>query len=197
LDDIGNSVRGVHFCKLIARHFSFHAFAPLASIIQGDDSTLVTTTNIGKNWMETTKKLQEKGKEEHGRRVPQDEESEEENIGELSISPHSSKKKTLRRGSSRRNSEIPSTPPPIEDERWDPRRDTRHRNRDEISHSEEEDTLEMLWAAYDNDIDAVRELVSKGVDVNVSDYDGRTALHIAACENNIELIEYLLRAGKF
>ena len=29
LDDIGNSVRGVEFCKLIAKRFSFHAFAPL------------------------------------------------------------------------------------------------------------------------------------------------------------------------
>ena len=37
LDDIGNSVRGVHFCKLIAKHFSFHTFAPLVAKEGSDD----------------------------------------------------------------------------------------------------------------------------------------------------------------
>jgi ankyrin repeat protein len=33
------------------------------------------------------------------------------------------------------------------------------------------------------------------VNPNVSDYDGRRALHIAACEGHSGLVQYLLRVG--
>ena len=52
-----------------------------------------------------------------------------------------------------------------------------------------------LYIAYDNDQDAILQLITRGVSVNVSDYDGRRALHIAASENHITLVKYLLKAG--
>ena len=32
--------------------------------------------------------------------------------------------------------------------------------------------------------------------MNQADYDGRTALHLAACENHIEIVEFLINIGK-
>ena len=129
LDDIGNSVRGVHFCKLIAQNFSFHSFAPLS----------------------------EKSKD---------------------------KKEDIAADSSA----------PIIDIRWDPTNGDKMGRHHAVSVTDE-NILEMLWASYDNDLDSVRQLLSKGVNVNVTDYDGRCALHIASCEQHVSLVKYLLRAG--
>jgi glutaminase len=35
-------------------------------------------------------------------------------------------------------------------------------------------------------------LFKKGVDMNMQDYDGRTALHVAAAEWNMEAVKYLI-----
>ncbi|VDN55759.1 unnamed protein product [Dracunculus medinensis] len=37
--------------------------------------------------------------------------------------------------------------------------------------------------------------IKAGADINQTDYDGRTALHIAVTTRNEEMIEYLLRNG--
>ena len=37
--------------------------------------------------------------------------------------------------------------------------------------------------------------IASGVDINVSDYDGRTALHLASCNNHIEIVEWILQNG--
>ena len=49
--------------------------------------------------------------------------------------------------------------------RWDPRR---HVERETNTSTDEESTLEMLWAAHDGSEDAVRQLISRGIDPNVS-----------------------------
>lgn len=48
-------------------------------------------------------------------------------------------------------------------------------------------------AAASGDIDTIRTLISNGIDPNHGDYDGRTALHLAACENQLGVIHFLLR----
>jgi ankyrin repeat protein len=39
----------------------------------------------------------------------------------------------------------------------------------------------------------VEELLKEGVDVNSIDLDGRTAMHIAACEGHLEVVKLLLQ----
>lgn len=71
LDDIGNSVRGVYFCKLIAKHFSFHAFAPLLDEKKekDEDDNVVSRphtfspppTNLNKKDMESKEGVERRG----------------------------------------------------------------------------------------------------------------------------------------
>ena len=54
----------------------------------------------------------------------------------------------------------------------------------------------LCWAASDGDLKQVRQLISSGIDPNNSDYDGRTALHLAAGGNHLEVVkELVLRWG--
>ena len=126
MDDIGNSVRGVHFCKLIAQKFSFHAFAPL---------------------------LEEKKFDQYA-----EDNDAERRRGE------GEEKSGQQQQHGARPSSSPS-PTPRDDVRWDPRR---HVERETNTSTDEESTLEMLWAAHDGSEDAVRQLISRGIDPNVS-----------------------------
>jgi ankyrin repeat protein len=42
----------------------------------------------------------------------------------------------------------------------------------------------------------LQELKSYGVNFSSPDYDGRTALHIAARESNLEMVNFLIEEGK-
>lgn len=53
----------------------------------------------------------------------------------------------------------------------------------------------LLDGSYKNNLDLVKECISKGCDPNFQDYDKRTALHIAYEEKNLDIIEYLLSVG--
>ncbi|GAA0161311.1 non-receptor serine/threonine protein kinase [Lithospermum erythrorhizon] len=54
-------------------------------------------------------------------------------------------------------------------------------------------TMQLLFSACRGDVGGVEELLeSEGVDVNSIDLDGRTALHIAACEGHVEVVKLLL-----
>jgi uncharacterized protein len=55
--------------------------------------------------------------------------------------------------------------------------------------------LPLVDAAKKSDAATVRDLLKKGVDVNIRDIDGTTALFWAAYENNSETAELLIRAG--
>lgn len=57
------------------------------------------------------------------------------------------------------------------------------------------DTVHLLYFASKGNADAVREILNDGVDVNLVDYDGRTALHLAASEGKTDVIELLVSAG--
>jgi len=50
----------------------------------------------------------------------------------------------------------------------------------------------MCQAAFDGRLDDMKRYVNTGVDPNESDYDGRTAMHLAASEGNMQILEYLV-----
>ena len=54
--------------------------------------------------------------------------------------------------------------------------------------------VQLINAAFNLDLEQIRRLVRFGVSVNDRDYDGRTALHIAASEGWVEVVDYLLKA---
>ena len=54
--------------------------------------------------------------------------------------------------------------------------------------------VQLINAAFELDLEQTHRLVQFGVSVNAKDYDGRTALHIAASEGWVELIDFLLDA---
>ncbi|XP_041652090.1 glutaminase liver isoform, mitochondrial [Cheilinus undulatus] len=52
--------------------------------------------------------------------------------------------------------------------------------------------MNVLLAAFRGDVQALRRYFLSGVDVNAVDYDGRSALHVAAAEGHTEVIRFLL-----
>lgn len=55
-----------------------------------------------------------------------------------------------------------------------------------------DNTMQLLFMASQGDAKAVEGLLKDGVDVNSIDLDGRTALHIAACEGHVAVAKLLL-----
>jgi glutaminase len=55
--------------------------------------------------------------------------------------------------------------------------------------------INLCWASSSGDMYEVQQLIARGVDVNATDYDGRTALHLAASEGHFRIVEYLLLKG--
>uniref|UniRef100_A0A913I5Q6 glutaminase n=1 Tax=Strongyloides stercoralis TaxID=6248 RepID=A0A913I5Q6_STRER len=54
----------------------------------------------------------------------------------------------------------------------------------------------LLHAINNNDFDFVKKYILAGILLEEADYDGRTALHIAATTGNAEILEYILRYWK-
>lgn len=53
-------------------------------------------------------------------------------------------------------------------------------------------TMQLLFMACRGDVRGVTDLLNEGIDVNSIDLDGRTGLHIAACEGHVEVVKLLL-----
>jgi len=64
-------------------------------------------------------------------------------------------------------------------------------NKEFIIYDKDVLTQKLLKAASNNDVEQLSELIKK-VDINSTDYDLRTALHIAVADNNKEAIKFLL-----
>ena len=54
---------------------------------------------------------------------------------------------------------------------------------------------QLIWAASRGDLNEIFRLQAEGVALDAPDYDGRTALHLAAAEQQTELLGYLLSQG--
>lgn len=53
-------------------------------------------------------------------------------------------------------------------------------------------TMQLLFMASRGDAKGIENLLKEGVDVNSIDLDGRTALHIVACEGHVDVVRLLL-----
>jgi glutaminase len=60
---------------------------------------------------------------------------------------------------------------------------------------ESRQTAELIWAASQGNLVAVRRLVAQGVPLALADYDLRTPLHLAAAEGRAEVVEYFVTNG--
>ena len=49
----------------------------------------------------------------------------------------------------------------------------------------------MCWYASIGDTKSLKEFIELGVDLNLGDYDNRTALHLAAAENQLYTLSLL------
>ena len=56
-----------------------------------------------------------------------------------------------------------------------------------------DNVIGLIYAASHGDVDEIKKIEAKGIDLNSADYDGRTALHLAASEGQAEVVEYLIR----
>ena len=56
-------------------------------------------------------------------------------------------------------------------------------------------TVRLMYLANEGDLVGIEELLDAGSDVNFTDIDGRTALHVAACQGRTDVVDLLLLRG--
>ena len=54
----------------------------------------------------------------------------------------------------------------------------------------------LLFAAYNGDLAALEQAFLSGVDMNLADYDYRTALHLACAEDHLSCVKFLVETCK-
>lgn len=55
--------------------------------------------------------------------------------------------------------------------------------------------VRLMYMANEGDLEGIKEELDSGTSVNFRDIDGRTALHVAACQGHNDVVELLLRSG--
>ncbi|XVE88283.1 hypothetical protein DITRI_Ditri19aG0057200 [Diplodiscus trichospermus] len=74
-----------------------------------------------------------------------------------------------------------------------PERDSGESDGKGIEEGEEMDGFRLMYLANEGDLDGIRELLDSGINVNFGDIDDRTALHIAACQGQTDVVSLLLQ----
>lgn len=69
----------------------------------------------------------------------------------------------------------------------DPRQ---HKNESEVQR-----LVAMIYSASGGDLAEIKRLEREGLDLNLADYDGRTAMHLAASEGHLDIVKYLYSRG--
>lgn len=53
----------------------------------------------------------------------------------------------------------------------------------------------LCGAGASGDVNKLKQIAAAGQDLGVADYDGRTAMHLAAANGHVDAIKYLVAAG--
>ena len=56
--------------------------------------------------------------------------------------------------------------------------------------------VKLLQAACVGDVETLERAYAEGMDMNLKDYDNRTALHLASCEGHVGCVKFLIDVGK-
>ncbi|XP_065102894.1 glutaminase liver isoform, mitochondrial [Paramisgurnus dabryanus] len=65
----------------------------------------------------------------------------------------------------------------------DPRRQTGHERNKSV--------VDLMFAAYSGDVSALRRIALSAVNMELTDYDSRTALHVASAEGHLDAVRFL------
>ncbi len=52
--------------------------------------------------------------------------------------------------------------------------------------------VEVIWASSKGDLESLQHMVAKGIRLDGADYDLRTPLHLASCEGQVEVVQFLI-----
>uniref|UniRef100_A0A8C1N7P6 glutaminase n=1 Tax=Cyprinus carpio TaxID=7962 RepID=A0A8C1N7P6_CYPCA len=70
----------------------------------------------------------------------------------------------------------------------DPRRQTGHERNKSV--------VDLMFAAYSGDVSALRRIALSAVNMELTDYDTRTALHVASAEGHLDTVKFLTHTCK-
>ncbi|KAI2661740.1 Glutaminase kidney isoform, mitochondrial [Labeo rohita] len=70
----------------------------------------------------------------------------------------------------------------------DPRRQTGHERNKSV--------VDLMFAAYSGDVSALRRIALSAINMELTDYDTRTALHVASAEGHLDAVKFLTHTCK-